>query len=153
MRVDPARAVVDEPWDEDEVAALLDDARQWQRVRGDKVLRADEFLRRVVGGLLGARLDGLGGRLELHPGLPDGWRNLTIRRLRAHRTLFDVEIRPRAEWLTVKLAVMFGPPIPMLVASAVAAVSRVTVDEIQMEGPRAIFTASGEHEVGLYFGV
>lgn len=152
LRVDPARAINPKPWDEAGTEELLEDARRWERVRGNDVLDATDFLSRVVGGLLGIRLDGIGGRLEVFPALPEGWRQFSARRLRAHRTLFDVDIRARAEWLTVKLAVRFGPPVPTIVGSKIANVSRVSVDEVPMVGPRAILTASEEHEVVLYYG-
>lgn len=152
LRVDPARAVNPKPWDDGDAEELLEDARRWQRVRGNDVLDATEFLGRLVGGLLGIRLDGIGGRLEVFPALPEGWRQCSARRLRAHRTLFDLDIRPRAEWLTVKLAVRFGPPVATVVGSRIARVSRVSVDEVPMVGPRAIFTANEEHEVVLYYG-
>lgn len=153
LRVDPARAVIETPWDDEETAALIEDARCWRRVRGNDVIDATEFLGRLVGGLVGARLDGIGGRLEISPALPPDWKQLTVRRLRARRTLVDLDVRSRAEWLTIKAAVRFGPPIAMVVASPIRSVSRVSVDEIPMIGPRAIFTAGAEHEVTLYFGV
>ena len=153
LRANPARAVRDSIWDDDDLAGLLGDAREWTRIRSDQVLVAEEFLDRLVGGLLGIRLDGLGGRLEISPSLPQEWRHFRIRRLRAHRTLLDLDIKSRAEWLTIKVALMFGPPMPVAVSSFSATVSRVAVDEIPMEGPRAVFTIGGEHEVTLYYGV
>jgi hypothetical protein len=153
LRLDPARAIAAAPWDDDDTDALVDDAKRWVRVGGDGVIDAHEFLGRLLGGLLGARVDGLGGRLELQPSLPAGWKRLVLRRVRANRTLLDLEIKARAEWLTIKLAVMFGPPMPMVISSPVHSVSRVSVDEIPMVGPRALFTAAGEHEVTLFYGV
>jgi len=153
LRVDPARAVNDPPWDDFETDGLIDEARRWQRVGGSEVIDAHEFLGKLVGGLLGVRLDGLGGRLEIQPSLPPRWRQVTARRLRAHRTLFDLEVRPRAEWLTVKLAVRFGPPVAVMISSPVEAVSWVSVDEVPMVGPRALFTAADEHEAVLYYGM
>ena len=153
LRVDPAPAVGQPGWDRDDTEALLDDARRWHRVRSQDLIDPDEFLGRVVGGLFGARLDGIGGRLELAPSIPDGWRTMAARRLRAHRTLLDVELKPRAEWVTVRLAVMFGPPIAVAVGLPEAIrVTRVTADEIPLEGSRAIFTAADEHEVVLFLG-
>jgi hypothetical protein len=152
LPVDPAEAVTSAPWDDRDAQALVEDARRWQRVRGNDVLDATEFLSRLVGGLLGIRLDGLGGRLEIFPALPPDWKHFSARRLRAHRTLFDLDLRPRAEWLTIKLAIRFGPPVPVVLGSRIHSVSRTTVDEVPLVGPRAIFTASAEHEVGLYYG-
>jgi len=150
LRVDPARPgrPAFTALDAD---GLLDDARRWARVRSNDVLDPDAFLREVVGGLFGARFDGAGGRLELQPAPPDGWRAMALRRLRVHRTLVDVEVRPRAEWVTVRLAVTFGPAIPVEVTlPADYDVGRVAVDEIPMEAERALFTAAAEHEVVLF---
>jgi len=153
LRVDPA-AEAPGGWEGEDVAGVLEDARTWARVRGNDVIEPHDFLRRVVGLLLGARLDGVGGRLELRPSLPDGWKSLGVRRLRAHRTLLDLEIKRRAEWITVRIAVMFGPPVAVAVGWAGdQPVSRVLVDEVALEGTRAIFTAAGEHEVTLYLGL
>ncbi len=140
-------------WDEADIADLLDDVRMWRRLRSDSAVDPADLLRRVVGGLLGASHDGDGGRLELQPWLPEGWRNLVVRRLRVQRTLIDIDIRAKAEWLTVRLAVMFGPPIAVgLRLPDHFGVVRVAVDEIPLQATRAIFTAGAEHEVTLYFG-
>jgi len=153
LRVDPAPALGQAAWEQDDTDSLLDDARRWHRVRSPGIIEPDEFLGRVVGGLFGARLDGIGGRLELAPSIPDGWRSMAARRLRAHRTLLDVEVKPRAEWVTVRLAVMFGPPIAVAVGlPEEQPVARVTADEIPLDGPRAILTAADEHEVVLFLG-
>lgn len=154
LRVDPAgvRAAAFEADDERE---LLEDARRWARVRAPGLLDPAEFLGRVVGGLFGASMDGAGGRLELRPRLPEGWRRMGLRRLRAHRTVLDLEVRPRAEWVTVRLAVTFGPPIATLVSlpDDGPGVARVTVDEVPLDASRAIFTLQGEHEVMLFQGL
>ncbi len=152
LRVDPAGR--SDRWVGEDVTGLIEDAREWYRIRRSDLLDPEEFLGRLVGLLIGARVDGIGGRLELEPMLPEGWRGIKVRRLRAHRTLIDLEVRRRAEWVTIRLAVMFGPPIAVTVALPEdESVARVTVDEIAVEGPRATFTAGGEHEVTLYLGV
>lgn len=152
MRVDPAGSQF-ASWDEADIADLLDDVRMWRRLRSDSAVDPADLVRRVVGGLLGASYDGVGGRLELQPWLPEGWRHLVVRRLRIHRTLIDVDIRAKAEWITVRLAVMFGPPIAVgLRLPDHFGVARVAVDEVPLAAARAIFTAAGEHEVTLYLG-
>ncbi|MHB1329534.1 MAG: hypothetical protein ACYC2K_15160, partial [Gemmatimonadales bacterium] len=78
------------------VDGLLEDVRGWHRVRKPGMLDPVDVLGRVVGLLLGARQDGQGGRLELCPDLPEGWKSLKVKRLRSHRTLLDLEVRPRA---------------------------------------------------------
>jgi hypothetical protein len=139
-------------FDESDVDELIEDARLWDRVRGDRVIEPQEFLDRVVAGLWGARLDGAGGRLEIRPTMPAGWKKMTLYRLRAHRTLLDLEVRARAEWTTVRLALSFGPPIAVLVRlPADLPVSRVVVDEVPLDSGYAIFTVQDEHEVTLYW--
>ncbi|MND03250.1 hypothetical protein D3C83_229870 [compost metagenome] len=66
----------------------------------------------------------------------------------------DVEVRPRAEWATVRLGVSFGPPIPLALSLRnTPPVARVTVDEVVLARDRAIFTLSAEHEVVFFYGV
>lgn len=150
MRADPGSALAQ--WDAADFALLLEEARAFQRV-GPHVLRDPEgFLREVVAGLFGVRADAEGGRFAAAPWMPDGWRSMAIRRLRFHRTLLDLEVRPRAEWATVRLNLTFGPPIALVLSLRNAgAVGRITVDETALEGDRAIFTVSGEHEAMFFF--
>ncbi|MEZ4457659.1 MAG: hypothetical protein R2882_14090 [Gemmatimonadales bacterium] len=77
--------------------------------------------------------------------------SLRVRRLRAYRTLIDLEVRNRAEWVTVRLAARFGPPLAVRVAlGGERVVGRVTVDEVPLHGSEAIFTLASEHEVTFY---
>ncbi|MGH7561247.1 MAG: hypothetical protein ACRENB_09525 [Gemmatimonadales bacterium] len=141
-------------WGDDDLAALIDDARRWARVGRHALTDPEAFLREVTGGLFGARAEGTGGRFEAAPWIVDGWKAMALRRLRCHRTLLDVEVRPRAEWITCRLEVTFGPPIPLeLSLRNVPPVSHVTVDEVTLHGARAIFTAAAEHEVVFFLGV
>jgi hypothetical protein len=152
LRVNPARAG-DGAFEADDLEELLDDARRWHRVRDPGVLDPEEFLARVVGGLFGVRADGAGGRLEVCPFVAEGWRAYRLRRVRSHRTLLDLEVRPRADWVTVRLAVTFGPPPAVVVALPDdVAVNGVSADETPLEGVRAVFTAIDEHEVVFFTG-
>ncbi len=151
MRADPDPRWSE--WDQDDLDALIDDARRWQRVGRSALPDADLVLAELVGGLWGARADREGGRFALSPWIVPGWKAMALRRLRCHRTLLDVEVRPRAEWITCRLEVTFGPPIPLILALRnVAPVVRSTVDEVVLHGPRAIFTVAGEHEVVFHLG-
>jgi len=77
---------------------------------------------------------------------------MALRRLRCHRTLLDVEVRPRAAWTTVRLELDFGPPIPLALRLRNAGViARITVDEVALEGERAVFTLQGQHEAVFFF--
>ena len=79
---------------------------------------------------------------------------MALRRLRLHRTLVDVEVRPRAEWATVRLSVSFGPTIPLALSLRnTPPVARVTVDEVPLVRDRAVFTLSDEHELVFFYGV
>ena len=152
LRADPASRH-DLEWAGSEFAELLDTARRWQRIRGSGVLEPEEFLAQVVGGLWGARIDGVGGRLQLAPYLPPGWKGMSLRRLRAYRTVLDLDVRPRAEWVTVRIAVVFGPSLALeLRVRNTATIARATVDEVPLAGPRVVFTVGLEHEVVFFFG-
>lgn len=151
VRADPGPGLPE--WGHSDFAHLIEECRTFRRVGGPDVLDPDALLREVVAGLFGARADSAGGRFELVPWLPEGWRTMALRRLRCHRTLVGVEVRPRAEWATVRLAVAFGPPIALALGIRnTGPISRVTVDEVPLEGERAIFTVSGEHEAMFFFG-
>ncbi len=139
-------------FEQDDFDELIEDVRRWARVRDPHLLRPETLLDRVVGGLFGVRVDGPGGRLEVAPFLPEGWRGFGLRRLRCHRTLIDLEVRPRAEWVTLRLAVTFGPPLATAVSLPDFAVGGVSVDDTALESVRAVFTAHDEHEVVFYAG-
>lgn len=140
-------------FDRADVEGLVEDARRWARVGRHAIEEPERFLGEIVGGLWGARADAAGGRFGLAPWIVEGWGAMALRRLRCHRTLLDIEVRTRAEWITCRLEVTFGPPIPLeLSLRNVTPVARVTVDEIPLEGNRVIFTAAGEHEVVFYLG-
>jgi len=131
----------------------VEEAKGFCRVGAHALTDPPAFLREVVGGLFGARADQAGGRFELSPWVPEGWQNLALRRARFHRTLVDIELRPRAEWTTVRLSVSFGPPIPLaLTLRNTPPVARVTVDEVALARDLAIFTLSDEHEILFFYG-
>jgi glycosyl hydrolase family 65 len=150
VRADPGPGLPQ--WDEADLVDLLERARSFRRVGPPALADPESLLREVVAGLFGVRSDGAGGRFELAPWLPANWRSMALRRLRCHRTLLSVEVRPRSEWATVRLEASFGPPIAVAVRLRnVGAIARVTVDEIALEGERAVFTLQGQHEVMFFF--
>jgi len=131
----------------------MEEAKGFRRVGAHALPDPAAFLREVVGGLFGARAEQAGGRFGLSPWVPEGWQSMALRRVRFHRTLVDVELRPRAEWTTVRLAVSFGPPIPLaLTLRNTLPVARVTVDEVALARDLAIFTLSAEHEIVFFYG-
>ncbi len=150
VRADPSPGLVD--WDGFELTDLLERAAAFRRVGSAGLPDPADLVRGVTAGLFGARADAEGGRFAVAPWLPDGWRWFALRRLRCHRTLVDVEVRPRAEWATVRLTVTFGPPIAVaLTLRNAGEVARVTVDEVALEGQRAVFTAAAEHEAMFFY--
>lgn len=150
MRADPGAAA--DTWDAADWNDLVDRARSFRRVGPAALPDPDALLTDVVAGLFGARADAEGGRFALSPWLPEGWRSMALRRLRCHRTLLSIEVKPRAEWATVRLELEFGPAIPLaLELRNVGAIAQVTVDEIALEGSRAIFTLQGQHEAVFFF--
>lgn len=139
-------------WDESDLAHLLITAQAFGRVGPRALPDGAGFLRDIVSGLFGAATDLAGGRFALSPWLVPEWRRMALRRLRLHRTLVDIEIRPRSEWATVRLEVTFGPPVPLALSVRNGGiVSRVTVDEVVVETERVVFTASGEHEAMFFY--
>ena len=143
-----------EEWDGSDFFHLIEEARAFRRVGPAALPDPEGFIREVVGGLFGARADQAGGRFALRPWVPEGWPTMALRRLRCHRTILDVEVRPRAEWATVRLAVSFGPAIPLeLSLRNTEPVARVVVDEVELAGDNAIFTVSGEHEAVFFYGL
>ena len=130
----------------------MEEARTFRRVGAHTLRDAEAFLREVVAGLFGVRADADGGRFIIAPWLPPGWRSMAIRRLRLHRSLVDVEVRPRGEWAGVRLKLTFGPAVALALSVRNAGpVGRVTVDEIELQGDRAVFTLAGEHEAMFFF--
>ena len=149
-----AAPVTPEEWDGSDFSHLVEEARGFRRVGAPALPDPAGFLREVTGGLFGARADDPGGRFALAPWLPEGWSSMVLRRLRLHRTLVDVDVRPRAEWATVRLSVSFGPTIPLALSLRnTPPVARVTVDEVALAGDRAIFTLAAEHELIFFYGV
>jgi hypothetical protein len=150
VRAGPAAA---EEWDGSDFSHLLEEARAFRRVGARALPDPGGFLREVAGGLFGARADDPGGRFALAPWVPEGWNSMALRRLRLHRTLVDVDVRPRAEWATVRLSVSFGPTIPLALSLRnTPPVARVTVDEVPLVRDQAIFTLSAEHELVFFYG-
>lgn len=150
MRADPGPGLPE--WDEADFEELLDRARQFRRVGAKALPEPATLLREVVAGLFGLHSDAAGGRFELAPWLPTGWRSLALRRVRCHRTLVSADVRPRSEWATVKLELNFGPPIALALGLRnVGSIARMTVDEIPLEGQRAIFTLQGQHEAVFFY--
>ena len=148
VRADPGEAL---DWDYGEYTALLDQAKRFRRVGPAALSHPEQLLREVVAGLFGVRADAGGGRFELAPWLPEGWRVMALRRLRCHRALLDVELRPRSEWVTLRLELSFGPAIALAVRLRnVGTMERITVDEVAVEGQRAIFTLQGQHELVFF---
>jgi len=156
VRHDPAGVRADpdtggSAWDDDAFADLVDQARTFRRVGAGALRDPAGFLHQVVAGLFGVRAETAGGRFEILPWISEDWRAFALRRLRCHRTLLDVEVRVRADWVTVRLELTFGPAIPVLLGLRNRGIpSRVTVDEIPLETERAVFTVEGQHEVVFF---
>ena len=157
MRRDPAGVRADPgpglpEWDAADFQALAERARSFRRVGAPALPEPDAFLREIVAGLFGAHSDAAGGRFGLAPWLPEGWRSMALRRLRCHRTLLGIELRPRAEWTTVRLELSFGPAVPVALSLRnVGPIAQLTVDEVALEGERAVFTLQAQHEVVFFF--
>lgn len=72
---------------------------------------------------------------------------MSVERARFGRTLLDLRAKARPGGVTVQLGVRFGPPLPVEVQVRGSGVWQVLVDENAVEGTKAAFVASHEHEV------
>jgi hypothetical protein len=139
-------------WDGSDLDHLLMEGRGFRRVGHRALPDPAGFLREVTSGLFGAAADLDGGRFAVSPWLVEGWRRMALRRLRLHRTLLDIEVRPRAEWVTVRLQVTFGPPVPVALSIRNGGpVSRITVDDVALDSEQVVLVVSGEHEVMFFY--
>ena len=91
----------------------------------------------------GAVYDGRTLSLSISPSLG----TISLDRARFGRTVIDLRAKSRPGGLVVKLGVRFGPPLPVNVAVQGLEVWQVLVDENTVEGTKAAFVASHEHEV------
>ncbi len=150
VRAEPGRT---QRWDDDEFEDLLEASESFRRVGPATGLDPYQFIHRVVEGLFGVQADGAGGRFETRPWVPASWRSMALRRLRCHRTILDLEVRSRAEWVTVRFDVSFGPPVPFSVRIRNRGpVAQVTIDETPVDSDLAIFTVGAQHEVTFFLG-
>jgi len=150
VRADPTDGSA---FSEDDFEELLESTRTFRRVGPSAGLEPRVFLHQVVAGLFGVRADGAGGRFEVAPWIVETWRAMALRRVRCHRTILDVEVRPRSEWVTLRFEVGFGPAIPLAVQIRnVGPISQITIDEVPVEGDRAVLTLLQQHEVIFFLG-
>jgi hypothetical protein len=150
VRADPVDGWV---FGEDDFEELVESARAFRRVGPSAGLAPQVLLHQVVAGLFGIRADGAGGRFEVTPWVVGAWRAMALRRVRCHRTVLDVEVRPRMEWVTVRLEVGFGPAIPVSVqVRNTTPIGQVTIDEVPVQGDRAVLTLQQQHEVTFFLG-
>jgi hypothetical protein len=142
-----------EAWDGSDFGHLIEEARGFQRVGAGALPDPAGFLREVVAGLFGVGAAGAGGRYPLAPWVPEGWKSLALRRVRCHRTLVELDVRPRADWCTVRITSSFGPAIPVAISLRnTPPVARLTVDEVELARTPAVFTLTSEHEVVFFYG-
>jgi hypothetical protein len=155
VRRDPAGVRADPgdefDWGDADLEELLEAARTFRRVGPSAGPEPQWLLYQVVAGLFGVRADAAGGRFEVGPWVVDTWRVMALRRIRCHRTILDVEVRPRSEWVGIRFELGFGPAIPLAVSVRnTGPISQVTIDEVPVEGERAVFTLQQQHEVVFF---
>ena len=73
--------------------------------------------------------------------------SMSIERARFGRTVLDLRAKSRPAGIVVQLGVRFGPPLPVEVEVRGTGLWHVLVDENPIEGTKAAFVASHEHEV------
>jgi familyl 116 glycosyl hydrolase-like protein len=105
----------------------------------------------VVEGMWGVVPDAIGRSVSLAPHLPDGWGEMTLRRLRVGGTLLDCRLRRRGGALVLNLAVVTGPPIRVNCVLRGDRPGRLLLDDDPLGGPggAAGFELRSEAELRL----
>jgi glycogen debranching enzyme len=106
----------------------------------------------VIEGLWGVVPDALNHTVQVSPYLPNGWNEMALRRLRVGPTTLDLRLRRRPGRIRLRIERVHGPRIRFAATvRSQAPVDHMTLDDEPLGGSRAVFEASGEHE--LEFGL
>jgi hypothetical protein len=93
--------------------------------------------------------DAPNGAVSLEPALPAGWSGMALRRLRVGRSTLDLRLRRRPDRLVLRVRKLTGPSLLLSVGLPGTPAESVSVDDVELAGPRARFEVAGEHEVEL----
>lgn len=105
----------------------------------------------VVETLWGVEPDLIGGVVRVAPGLPRGWSEMALRRLRVGPTFFDLRVRRRPERTVLTVRRASGPPIRLRAAlQGDRGRGPVTVDQAALGGRDATFLVEDVHEVTFH---
>lgn len=107
----------------------------------------------VVETLWGLEPDLIRGEVRVAPGLPHGWQEMALRRVRVGPTSFDLRLRRRPERTVLAVRRVTGPPIRLRTALRDdRALGPVTVDQVELGGREATFLVEDVHEVAFHDG-
>jgi hypothetical protein len=101
----------------------------------------------ALGGLWGVIRHASNDELHLRPLLPPDWPGMALRRLRAGRTLLDLELRRRRGDLVVRVHRRFGPRLVVTLDPRGGSFPSAVVDDVELYGGRARFEAADRHVI------
>lgn len=107
---------------------------------------------RVMGELWGVAPDAAQERCAIEPALPDGWNEMSLRRLRIGATLLDLRLRRRPGAVVLRVEKLQGPRLRIVAALRGAAVTAVSLNDEPLGGSRAVFEIADEAEVRWTIG-
>ena len=121
-------------------------------VSPDQAQSAAMVISPVIEGLWGVVPDALNHTVQVSPYLPHGWNEMALRRLRVGPTSLDLRLSRRPGRMRLRIERVHGPRIRFAATVRSATpVEHVTLDDEPLGGGRAVFEASGAHE--LEFGL
>jgi hypothetical protein len=101
----------------------------------------------ALGGLWGVIRHASNDELHLRPLLPAAWPGMALRRLRAGRTLLDLELRRRRGDLVARVHRLFGPRLVVTLEPRGCSFQSAVVDDVELYGGRARFEAADRHVI------
>ncbi|MFN8653401.1 MAG: hypothetical protein U0133_15965 [Gemmatimonadales bacterium] len=107
----------------------------------------------IVETLWGVDPDLIRGEVRVVAGLPRGWSEMALRRLRVGPTFFDLRLRRRPERTVLAVRRVSGPPLRLKASLRDdAARGPVTIDQVELGGREATFLVEDVHEVAFHDG-
>ena len=107
-------------------------------------------LLQAVAVLWGLEPDAPSDALAVTPWARLGWPRWALRRLRVGRTVLDLELRRRGEWLELRMHHRSGNRLVVTAGVRGAEVGGIVADEIELPGPRARLHTHERHEIRFH---
>jgi hypothetical protein len=107
----------------------------------------------IIGGLWGILPDAEREACALTPLLPDGWNEMSLRRLRVGATTLDLRLRRRPGAIVLRVEKLQGPRLRLSASLRdPAGVTALSLNDEPLGGSRAVFDIGGEDEVRWTIG-